>query len=611
MNKKIGMVFISIILVLGSISNVFAETGNDPIPQIEPVIGELEDNGSSGPIVAMQEVNDQDAKEPAEILNITEKVESEIIEVINKVNDPSGILGIDFLLPDGSIAPMGSVFNFFSNSELAKNDGDCAFVGTDNTLTCYWESPLQKAIDLAAENSTIEINGSFSEQVIIEKPITLQGAPGTKLNAPAIHLDGFQHDEGWISGIDFPVLWIKNTSGVIIQGLELIGFEMDNWDSIGYGNQLLGIGVENSDDVNIKNNVITNFQTPKSNLYFGVGIGVFSSSNVTIEHNRIEQTNNAIEVEHSTNVVIRDNQLDKSSYGAIDRGTSKVGKNDGLYITYNQISNTPRNFIGCSGCGYVVQNYIAKNNYGLERSVQYIDTKGDNDNDGFWPFDNCVAVFNPDQADFDMDGIGNACDSTPYGDEDQDGIGNTIDNCIYHSNPGQADLDNNGIGDVCDPEIHAEDKSINNVVSVLSTSLIPVTGNESIPLNCHDMSRISLDNDFFTLIQPLCSQIVTFFPVKTDEIQIGLPASYQMLAGAQLYIQSTLENEIIGSENGSSVIGFEIPSGMDSSQMKILFSERYGSGAEMNWKEKNATFDGNVILTDAFATGIYILVYFS
>ncbi len=72
------------------------------------------------------------------------------------------------------------------------------------------------------------------------------------------------------------------------------------------------------------------------------------------------------------------------------------------------------------------------------------DTDGDGVVDGR---DVCSAIANPDQADSDSNGIGDACQDT-----DNDGIIDTADNCPNKVNKDQSNGDGDSFGDVCDDD---------------------------------------------------------------------------------------------------------------------------------------------------------------
>eukprot|EP01084_Bolivina_argentea_P200477 342818_1 len=83
--------------------------------------------------------------------------------------------------------------------------------------------------------------------------------------------------------------------------------------------------------------------------------------------------------------------------------------------------------------------------------------QADYDNDGIGDVcDNCPFVYNPDQLDTNNDTYGDACtypNGTPYAfdyiDSDGDGIPDQFDNCPNISNPVQFDNDNDKIGNAC------------------------------------------------------------------------------------------------------------------------------------------------------------------
>ncbi|MDG2473533.1 MAG: thrombospondin type 3 repeat-containing protein [Pseudomonadales bacterium] len=110
-----------------------------------------------------------------------------------------------------------------------------------------------------------------------------------------------------------------------------------------------------------------------------------------------------------------------------------------------------------NGCGY----WGCTNSNGNQVNISSISITPfigtDNDSD-FIPssIDNCPNHFNPDQLNSDGDGLGNACDSLPYGDSDGDGIDNASDNCVNVANSNQANLDGDSKGDACDLDVDGD-----------------------------------------------------------------------------------------------------------------------------------------------------------
>lgn len=75
------------------------------------------------------------------------------------------------------------------------------------------------------------------------------------------------------------------------------------------------------------------------------------------------------------------------------------------------------------------------------------EVEGDFDGDGVTDsLDNCPTLANPDQENWDGDLHGDVCDE----DDDNDGIFDVNDNCVFVANPEQEDLDGDGDGDACD-----------------------------------------------------------------------------------------------------------------------------------------------------------------
>jgi hypothetical protein len=100
----------------------------------------------------------------------------------------------------------------------------------------------------------------------------------------------------------------------------------------------------------------------------------------------------------------------------------------------------------------------------------------------------------------------------PYKDGDGDSYGDNTDNCPAVYNPDQGDFDHDGIGDLCDPTPYGP----------VNALIVPITGSEPVDLSCDAATIIRMPSgNFITAPAALCEMQ----GILTQEFEESLPAA--------------------------------------------------------------------------------------
>ena len=205
----------------------------------------------------------------------------------------------------------------------------------DGTKTHPFKTITEGLIAVSPGKSVMVAVGTYNEQLIINKGITLQGA---------------EKESTIISGFEYT----GNLITIEADNITITGFTID-----GSSSTSIGLYFDSYSSININNNIIQN------NSSYGIN---YSNSSPTIENNNIKNNNySGIDVGTGGAGIIRDNFVVSNKYGIRTYGDScpEITRNNisnnntGIYcresatpiISYNTINNN-------SGYGILIDNIL-------------------------------------------------------------------------------------------------------------------------------------------------------------------------------------------------------------------------------------------------------------
>ena len=288
--------------------------------------------------------------EPGQSIDVF-AIAQEVVDVAEVIQsgDPSGILGVP-----AHGASAGTPFQYYK----VGSGQQAACTQTTPVLICYWDNPIQQAINDAAAGSTVTVDGgNYSEELDINKSITLRGINSPVLIAPATLNNDFD-----VSGqSNRPVIHVTGASGVVIDGFTI------NGAGAGDSNyRFIGIAYHNASGT-IQNNSLDAFRDSSlSGSASGVGIYILNDDGVPRIVNVLDNTisdyqkGGIVASGQNLTVDIAGNTITgQGPTTVIDQNGIQISGNTGGVIDSNVISDNWCDSTSQTASGVVVYNNSA------------------------------------------------------------------------------------------------------------------------------------------------------------------------------------------------------------------------------------------------------------